>query len=88
MKSLKVYMGLGLAILLSFALGSSRPQQETGSGLGGLSSQEVRQIAKEAYIYGFPLVTNYETLHKQAVRYDRAPTTTEHRSTRFRAWRT
>src|SRR5260370_14832254 len=32
-----------------------------------VSPQEVRQIAKEAFIYGFPLVTNYETLHKQAV---------------------
>ncbi len=33
----------------------------------GVSPQEVRQIAREAYIYGFPLVTNYETLHKQAL---------------------
>ena len=31
------------------------------------SLQEVRQIAKEAFIYGFPLVTNYQTLYKQAV---------------------
>jgi len=29
--------------------------------------RNVRQIAKEAYIYGFPLVTNFETLHKQVV---------------------
>jgi hypothetical protein len=67
MKSLKVYVGLGLTILLLFALSCSRPQQESASGSGGLSPQETRQIAKEAYIYGFPLVTNYETLHKQAV---------------------
>ena len=32
-----------------------------------LSAQEARQIAKEAYIYGFPVVMNYETLHKQAL---------------------
>ena len=32
-----------------------------------LSPQEARQIAKDAYTYGFPLVTNYETLHKQAL---------------------
>jgi hypothetical protein len=33
----------------------------------GPSAAEVRQIAKDAYVYGFPLVTNYATLHKQAV---------------------
>src|SRR5664280_2917882 len=67
MNSLKVYVGFGLAIPLLFAVSCSRPQQESATGSGGLSPQEVRQIAKEAYIYGFPLVTNYETLHKQAV---------------------
>ena len=29
--------------------------------------EEARQIAKEAFLYGFPLVTNYNTLYKQAV---------------------
>jgi hypothetical protein len=33
----------------------------------GISVQDARQIAKEAYIYGFPVVMNYETLHKQAL---------------------
>jgi hypothetical protein len=28
---------------------------------------DARSIAKEAYIYGFPLVTNYQTLYKQVV---------------------
>jgi hypothetical protein len=32
-----------------------------------VSSQEVRQIAKEAFIYGFPMVANYQTMHKQAI---------------------
>lgn len=50
-----------------FLLSCSRTQQESASGSSGLSPQEVRRIAKEAYIYGFPLVTNYGTLHKQAV---------------------
>jgi hypothetical protein len=31
------------------------------------SLPEIRQIAKEAFVYGFPLVTNYQTLYKQAV---------------------
>jgi hypothetical protein len=32
-----------------------------------LSMDDARAIAKEAYIYGFPLVTNYHTLYKQVV---------------------
>ena len=64
MKSRKVYAGLGLATLSLFVFSCSR---ESATGPGGLSTQEVRQIAKDAYIYGFPLVTNYETLHKQAL---------------------
>ncbi len=32
-----------------------------------VSSQEARQIAKEAFIYGFPMVANYQTMHKQAI---------------------
>lgn len=34
---------------------------------GGLTPEEARGIAKDAYIYGFPLVTNYETMYKQAI---------------------
>jgi len=32
-----------------------------------LSSQETRAIAKEAYVYGFPMVASYQTLYKQAI---------------------
>jgi len=46
------------------SIDSGPGQQEGGYRI---SAQEVRQIAKEAYIYDFPLVANYETLHKQAV---------------------
>jgi hypothetical protein len=31
------------------------------------SDQDLRTIAKEAYIYGFPIVTNYQTMNKQAI---------------------
>ena len=31
------------------------------------SPEETRQIAKEAFVYGLPLVMNYQTLYKQAV---------------------
>ena len=32
-----------------------------------ISASEARAIAKEAYIYGFPMAANYQTLYKQAI---------------------
>lgn len=32
-----------------------------------ISSEEARQIAKEAYIYGFPMVMNYKTMYMYAI---------------------
>jgi hypothetical protein len=32
-----------------------------------LSPEEARPIAKEAYIYAFPMAANYQTLYKQAI---------------------
>jgi hypothetical protein len=32
-----------------------------------LTPAEAKQIAKEAYIYGFPLVLNYKTMYDYAV---------------------
>jgi hypothetical protein len=43
---------------------ATKPVRLSGDQIIGA---EARAIAKEAYIYGFSLVTNYETLHKQAV---------------------
>jgi hypothetical protein len=34
---------------------------------GGLSVADARSIAKEAYIYGFPMAANYATMYKQAI---------------------
>ena len=34
---------------------------------GGVSTGDAREIAKEAYIYGFPMVANYQTMYKQAI---------------------
>ena len=34
---------------------------------GGLSAADARAIAKDAYIYGFPMVANYQTMYKQAI---------------------
>ena len=44
----------------------SNPQGNV-AGQSGPSVEETRAIAKEAYIYGFPLVTNYQTMYKQAI---------------------
>lgn len=33
----------------------------------GPSVQDIRAIAKEAFIYGFPIAVNYQTMHKQAI---------------------
>ena len=35
--------------------------------MNNLTSLEIQQIAKEAYIYGFPMVVNYKTMYFYAV---------------------
>jgi hypothetical protein len=42
-------------------------QMQDGNTAQNSSAQEVRQIAKEAYIYGFPMAANYQTLYKQSL---------------------
>lgn len=32
-----------------------------------VTPEEAREIAKEAYIYGFPMVVNYKTMYKYAL---------------------
>ncbi|MGC1646183.1 MAG: DUF1254 domain-containing protein, partial [Candidatus Sulfotelmatobacter sp.] len=43
------------------------PRLELAGGRDVASAGELRQIAREAYLYGFPLVVNYRTMYKQAV---------------------
>ncbi|MDR3748220.1 MAG: DUF1254 domain-containing protein [Acidobacteriota bacterium] len=57
-------LGIFLLSCLSFFLGCSKP---VDNAIGVLSPEETRAIAREAYIYGFPVVTNYRMLYKQAV---------------------
>jgi hypothetical protein len=45
---------------LVFSAGA-HAQQPSPGGPSGLTPDETRQIAKDAFIYGFPLVTNYQT---------------------------
>jgi hypothetical protein len=56
-------------ILLSFAslFSACNGKQEPAATQSGPSPEEIRAIAKQAYIYGFPVVTNYQTMYKQAI---------------------
>jgi hypothetical protein len=42
-------------------------QQPAQAPEGSLSASDARGIAKEAYIYGFPMAANYQTMYKQAI---------------------
>jgi len=55
-----------LIATLSFAC-SARPANNTPPASSGPTLQDVRAIAKDAYIYGFPVVVNYKTMHTQAI---------------------
>ena len=59
---------LGLLLLSIFAstLLSSCGSKGTGAG-AQLSPEETRAIAKEAYVYGFPIVDNYRVMHSYLV---------------------
>ena len=53
------------AALILYGCGGS--QQQSPGAPSGLTLEETRQIAKDAYIYGFPIATNYQTMYKQAI---------------------
>ena len=42
-------------------------QHDTPGDTSGPAAPDARAIAKEAYIYAFPLAANYQTLYKQAI---------------------
>ncbi len=49
---------IGLCLI---ACNTSKPAES------GLSAADARAIAKEAFIYGFPMAANYQTMYKQAI---------------------
>lgn len=53
---------IGLIATALFFAGCSTKQPVTS-----LSPSDARAIAKDAYIYGFPMVVNYQTMYKQAI---------------------
>ena len=66
-------MNIGLPGILLFALSAlllfSGCESESDPGIGHahLTPEEAKAIAKEAYIYGFPLVMGYKTIYNYAV---------------------
>ena len=61
--NLKKSLSLVAVFTLSIVSGCGKPVSESSS----LSPVDARQIAKEAYIYGFPMAANYQTMYKQAI---------------------
>jgi hypothetical protein len=63
----RLISGIVLLLLACLFAGCTSKPQENNATQVGPSLEETRAIAKEAYIYGFPLVTNYQTMYKQAI---------------------
>lgn len=61
-KMLKLALGLTLGCVVALSLNAHAAND--------VSPAEARAIAKEAFIYGFPMVDAYQTLYKQAVDKD------------------
>jgi len=57
-------LGVALAVILLLPAGCDNAKE---SAEGGISAAHARAIAKEAYIYGFPMAANYQTMYKQAI---------------------
>ena len=57
--------GAGLLATALFVAGCKSNANKAAES--GLTAPEARQIAKEAYIYGFPMAANYQTMYKQAI---------------------
>lgn len=56
----------GIALIAAglFFVGCNARKQPLSTGL---SASDASAVAKEAYIYGLPMVVNYQTMHKQAI---------------------
>jgi hypothetical protein len=66
-KEMKILqMSATTVALIAFLLAGCSSEQQTAN-TQALTPETGRQIAKEAYIYGFPIATNYNTMYKQAI---------------------
>lgn len=55
------------AVALGATACASPQEPATRTAATGPVPADARQIAREAFIYGFPMVVNYRTMHKQAI---------------------
>ena len=62
---MKTYL-IALASLMIILSGCSTEPEDTAKE-ADLTPKEAKQIAKDAYIYGFPLVLNYKTMYSYAI---------------------
>src|ERR1700679_2372482 len=53
--------GSAVVLVCLIACNTAKPVES------GLSVADARAIAKDAYIYGFPMTVNYQTMYKQAI---------------------
>jgi len=77
MKYLKNTLGVSslILLLLVFACSRDEPAQVSSSAAGkvadtmvtSVNPDEARAIAKQAYVYGFPMVMNYKTLYNYVI---------------------
>jgi len=65
MIKVKSFTAIILALMMTILVVSSYSR-----AADGLTSDEVEAIAKEAYIYGFPMVENYKTMYQYAIDKD------------------
>ncbi len=62
-------LSLLLAVLLQQGYAEEKSSEPTGAGVE-VTAEEARAIAKDAYIYGFPIVMNYKTLYNFVIDED------------------
>ena len=67
LRSLPKVSAFALLSTMAMIGGCNNKQSESFAGQPALTVDEARKIAKEAYIYGFPMVANYQTMYKQAI---------------------
>ena len=57
-------LAAALSAAIVFAAGCDNTKKPAESGI---PAADARAIAKEAFIYGFPMAANYQTMYKQAI---------------------
>lgn len=67
---MKTYLAAIVSLAIMLAGCSSDNTDTVAVGDAALTPEEATQIAREAYIYGFPLILNYKTMYDYAIDKD------------------